>query len=297
MPALSQTVQLGGDRVASYEVIGEGPPLHYFMGGPGFSASLLRGEAEQLADDFAVYLIDPHGSGGSTPPENPEQYDHIGHARFYADVNRALGIGPAIVMGESFGGIVALTFAALFPELTARCISVASRVLGEELAGDEAAGEMETFLARHEQQPWYPDARRTWDQWTDRVLAAQDAAEVDQMMATVLPLYTADPDRPGVRELIEEWRDEMSTDLQAVKVWESGLYQRIDARPLLAQISCPTLVLVGELDIVCGPAHGRVIADAVTGAQLVTIAGSGHLIGVEAPEDFRDAIVRFARAS
>ena len=63
---------------------------------------------------------------------------------------------------------------------------------------------MQAFLARHSQQPWYPDARKTWDEWTDRVLAADEAGEVDAMMAKVLPLYTADPDRPGVRAMIEE---------------------------------------------------------------------------------------------
>jgi pimeloyl-ACP methyl ester carboxylesterase len=294
VPALSQTVTLDGGRVAGYEVIGHGPPLHFFMGGPGFSAAVLRDEAELLADQFTVYLIDPHGSGASTPPADASQYDHLGHARFYEEVNRALGIGPAAIMGESFGGIVALTFAALFPQTATHCICVASRVLGEELAGDQAAAEMEAFLARHEHQPWYPDARRAWDRWTERVLATDDAAEVDEMMAAMLPLYAADPDRPGVREVIEQWRREMKTDLQAVKVWESGLYQRIDARPLLSEIRCPTLVLVGELDALCGPAHGHVIADAIDGARLVTVPGSGHFIGVEAPARFRDEIAGFA---
>jgi len=141
MPGLAETVSLDGGRVATYELIGRGPPLQFFMGGPGFSAAVLRAQAELLADDFSVYLIDPHGSGGSTPPSDPSQYDHLGHARFYEEVNRALGIGPATIMGESFGGIVALTFAALFPRAATNCICVAARVLGEELAGDEAAAE------------------------------------------------------------------------------------------------------------------------------------------------------------
>jgi proline iminopeptidase len=294
MPALSQRVDLGDGRQASYEAIGGGPPLLYFQGGPGFSAALLRQDAELLADHFAVYLIDPAGSGDSTPPIDSSHYDHIGHARFYDEVRQALGVSSATIMGISFGGIVALTYASLFPEATARCISVASRAVGEEVEGEEAAAEMEAFLARHSHQPWYPAARKTWDEWTDRVLAADDAREVDAMMAEVLPLYTAYPDRPGVQAMIEEWRRDMKSDLAAIKVWESGLWQTIDARPLLAEIKCPTLVLVGALDLICGPAQGRLIADAVPDAKLVIVPDSGHFIAAEAPESFREEIVKFA---
>jgi pimeloyl-ACP methyl ester carboxylesterase len=122
MPPLSEHVELGDGRVASYEVIGDGPPLLYFQGGPGFSAALLRDDAELLKDRFSVYLIDPHGSGGSTAPADPSQYDHVGHARFYDEVRRAVGVQTATIMGISFGGLVALTYASLYPEATTRCI-------------------------------------------------------------------------------------------------------------------------------------------------------------------------------
>jgi proline iminopeptidase len=294
MTGLTQRVDLGGGRKASYEVIGDGPPVLYFQGGPGFSAALLRPEAQLLADHFAVYLIDPSGSGDSTPPSDLSQYDHIGHARFYDEVRGALGVDSATIMGISFGGIVALTYASLYPETTTRCISVAARAVGEEIEGEEAAAEMQAFLGRHSNQPWYPAARRTWDEWTERVLAAEDAREVDAMMAEVLPLYTADPDRPGVQAMVEEWRRDMKSDLAAIKAWESGLYQTIDVRPLLANIQCPTLVLVGALDLICGPAQGRLIADSVPRAELVIVPESGHFIAAEAPESFRHEIVKFA---
>jgi proline iminopeptidase len=197
-------------------------------------------------------------------------------------------------MGESFGGVVALTYASLYPQATTRCIAVASRAVGEELESEAAGAEMEAFLARHARQPWYPAARATWDEWTERVLAATDAGEVDAMMAEVLPLYTADPERPGVKAMIEQWRGELRSDLAALKVWESGLWQRIDVRPLLAEIDRPTLVLVGALDLICGPTQGRLIADSVPGAELVIVPDCGHFIAAEAPEAFRREIIKFA---
>lgn len=294
VPPLSDLVELGPGRVASYEVIGEGLPLLYFMGGPGFSAALLRDEAELLADRFAVYLIDPHGSGGSTAPSDPSQYDPAGHARFYDEVRRALGVESATVMGLSFGALVALSYAAMFPDATRACISVSGRAIGAEVESEDAAAEMQAFLARHSHRPWYDAARKTWDDWTERILATNDPREADAMMAEVLPLYTADPDRPEVQRAIEQYRHDMHSDLAALKVWESGLWQGIDVRPLLAEIRCPTLVLVGELDLICGPAQGQVIATAVAGAEMVTIPASGHFVGVEQPERFREEIIAFA---
>jgi pimeloyl-ACP methyl ester carboxylesterase len=294
MAALRESVELPGGRRATYEVVGEGEPLLYFPGGPGYGANLLRDDAALIGDRFAVHLIDPHGSGGSSPPSDPSAYDHIGHARFYDEVRQALGLERVTVMGISFGSIVALTYAALFPDVAVRCIAIAARAVGEDEQGAEAEHEMERMLARHQDAPWYESARATWDSWTERALAATDAAEVDAMMAEVLPLYTAHPDRPGVRRLIESWRNEAETDLAATKAWEGGLYQTIDVRPLLGDIRCPTLLVVGELDLICGPAHIKPIARAVPNAHVVIVPDSGHFVPAEAPDAFREAVVSFA---
>jgi proline iminopeptidase len=293
MGALRESVELPDGRRAAYEVIGDGEPLVYLQGGPGVSASLLRDDAELLSDRFAVYLIDPHGSGGSTAPAVPSAYDHLGHARFYEAARRALGIERVTVMGISFGAVVALAYSALFPDVAARCIAISARAVGEEEQGVEAEQEMERMLARHEQATWYESARATWEAWTPRVLAATDAREVDAMMAEVLPLYMAHPERPGARRLVEAWREDAQSDLAAAQAWESGLWQTMDVRPLLGRVRCPTLLLVGALDMICGPAHGQAVARAISDAEVVTIPDCGHFIPAEAPEAFRDAVVSF----
>jgi pimeloyl-ACP methyl ester carboxylesterase len=296
MDPLRESVELPGGGRAAYEVIGAGEPLFYFPGGPGYSANLLRDDAELLSDRFAVHLIDPHGSGGSTPPADPSAYDHLGHARFYEAVRRALGIERITVMGISFGSLVALTYSALFPDCAARCIAIAARAVGEDEQGADAEEEMERMLARHAGARWYESARTTWDEWTPRVLAATDAREVDAMMAEVLPFYTAHPEREGVRRLIDAWRTDARSDLAALKAWEGGLFQTIDIRPLLGRVRCPTLLLVGELDLICGPAHSHELARAIPHAQVVTIPDSGHFIPAEAPDEFREAVLSFCAA-
>jgi pimeloyl-ACP methyl ester carboxylesterase len=56
------------------------------------------------------------------------------------------------------------------------------------------------------------------------------------------------------------------------------------------------LLLVGGLDMICGPAHGHAIARATPHAEAVTVPDSGHFIPAEAPEEFRDAVISFCDA-
>lgn len=104
------------------------------------------------------------------------------------------------------------------------------------------------------------------------------------MMATVLPFYMAHPDRPEVWAALGAMKDDLEGNLEATKVWESGLYQEIDLRPVLGRITAPTLVVAGELDLLCGPAQANPIVHGIAKGSLVVIPECGHFPDVEAPE-------------
>lgn len=284
------SVELEGGRQATYETIGDGPPLLMFPGGPGGGAGYLRSQAAILGERFRCYLLDPHGSGGSTPPRDDADYSPDGHVGFYDEVRRALGLERVAVYGHSFGTTVAFTWAARSPDVIERCIAVAPFAFGTELDEGEAAEQMERALVRYEGSAWYPDARPAMDAWTERVLTAESGEEVDALMRTVTPFYFAYPDRPDVAACIEEYRRTVKTDLRAVKVWEDGLYQTIDLRPLLPEIACPTTVVCGELDFISGPAQARAAAAAIPEARIVVIPDCGHFPAEEAPAAFREAL-------
>jgi proline iminopeptidase len=238
---MTQIVALPGGRAASYEVIGSGRPALMLAGGPGFSASYMNGDAELLSEVLCSYLIDPHGSGSSTPPADPADYSPEGHARFYEEVRQALALPEVVVLGHSFGGTTALTYAALFPQSTAECVAVAAFGTGPDADaqdGGDAEAEFEALLARHAGSPWYEAARPVMDSWTERLLAATDAAEMEQMMAMVLPFYLAEPDKPEAAARLAEMSRAMKANLAAGKAWEGGLYQGVDLRPLLGRITC-----------------------------------------------------------
>jgi proline iminopeptidase len=275
-------------------VIGEGPPAIMLAGGPGLACAYMRGTAELFGDVWQSYLIDPHGSGDSSPPAGPGDYSPEGHARFYDEVRSALGLVDVTVVGHSFGATTALTYAALHPDSTRRCLAVAAFGVGLEhdaAAGGEAAAEMEAMLGRHAAAPWYPRARATWDGWTQQLLATDDPREAAGMMATVMPLYTAHPDRPDVAAGLDQLRADLRCDVAAMKAWEGGLYQQIDLRPLLGQIRAPTMLVAGELDLICGPAQARPILELLPEATFAMIPDCGHMPVIEASERLRAEVL------
>ncbi|MDB5585270.1 MAG: alpha/beta fold hydrolase [Devosia sp.] len=71
---------------------------------------------------------------------------------------------------------------------------------------------------------------------------------------------------------------------------QTAIMGRIDSRPALGTIAVPTLVGVGDVDILTPPALSQEIAAEIAGAELVTFEGSGHLSTMEAPEAVAEAL-------
>lgn len=72
---------------------------------------------------------------------------------------------------------------------------------------------------------------------------------------------------------------------------------RPDSRPGLGAIRCPTLVLVGDADVLTPPDRAAEIANGIAGARLVTVPESGHSSTVEQPEFVTRALLEFLQGS
>ncbi|HEU5017341.1 MAG TPA: alpha/beta fold hydrolase [Pseudolabrys sp.] len=71
---------------------------------------------------------------------------------------------------------------------------------------------------------------------------------------------------------------------------EKAIISRPDSRPLLRDIRCPTLVLVGAQDEVTTPALAEEIAAGIAGAKLLVVPNCGHLSTIEQPEAVNAAL-------
>jgi pimeloyl-ACP methyl ester carboxylesterase len=72
-----------------------------------------------------------------------------------------------------------------------------------------------------------------------------------------------------------------------------AMAERPDSIPLLKQISCPTQIIVGELDHATPLADATLMADQIPGARLAIIPGAAHLANLEQPELFTHIVRSF----
>jgi pimeloyl-ACP methyl ester carboxylesterase len=63
-----------------------------------------------------------------------------------------------------------------------------------------------------------------------------------------------------------------------------------DLAPRLGEVSAPTLIVVGEDDLVCPPSRAKIMHEGIANSELVVLEESGHLPHVEEPEAFFEAV-------
>jgi pimeloyl-ACP methyl ester carboxylesterase len=126
----------------------------------------------------------------------------------------------------------------------------------------------------------------------ERLVALALGGRFDEVGEALWPRLVA-PDRVGdlaLRETVERMRRE--TGPEAFARQQLAIMARADSRPDLPGIEVPTLVLVGEEDVVTPPEIAREMADAIEWASLVVVPGAGHLSTLERP----DAVTRALEA-
>jgi pimeloyl-ACP methyl ester carboxylesterase len=112
--------------------------------------------------------------------------------------------------------------------------------------------------------------------------------------AEMLPKLVCDMTRSNRPEVVETLRAMMlgnSADVVAGAI--TALMNRPDSRPGLSTIHCPTLVVVGQEDVITPPAMSEDMQRAIAGAELVVIPDAGHMANMEQPAAFNAALARF----
>ena len=239
------------------------PTLLVLHGGPGYDHTTLRPYFDRFADTHQVVYLDHRGCGRSTGDIETWHLDQW--ADDIAAFCKALGIVKPVVFGQSFGGMVAMHYAARHPESPSRVIlsSTAAQFrldaaveMMRQLGGDKAAEASRAFFS---------------------------APSLDRYTVygeTCLPYYSQsyDPDAPTFRGRAIE-RPEVAVHFFTHEMMD------MDMRPELAQITCPVLVMGGALDPVTPPICSQEIAKAVgENARLEMFEGCGHGVHRDDPE-------------
>ncbi len=285
---LAEATRLPDGRVVEWEALGDGDePLVWVEGGPGLWAHLARADVVPVLDRFRCYLVNQPGCGRTSPAPDASGYGLEAVAGFFEAWRSTMGLGPVTAMGHSWGGLAAPAWAALHPDGVRRLIVIDGYAGAGSVDAAEAEAEQQRALDRIRDRPWFAAGFAAWDTGASR-LGMPEADAVESMRA-FMPFYFADADEPASAAHVDRPRQELRINVPASDAW-TGWREALDYRPLLAEVRCPTLVVVGEHDWICGPVWNRALAAAIPGSRLVEIPGVGHLPQYEVPEVFRDVV-------
>lgn len=254
-------VDVAGGRLY-YRIDGEGDPV-VFVHGFTLDHRMWDDQVAAFAGRYRVVRYDARGFGRSSLPTGEYRpHDDL------RDLMAALGIARAHVIGLSMGGGIAADFAIAHPAMVERLVLVDAAISGYT----------------------WPEGSRTI---SEGVYSAARAGDLAAARAAWLasPLFGPAREDPRVAAALEA----IVGDYSGWHWQNEGLARGIEpgAGQRLAELTAPTLVVVGERDLPVFHDMARHIAGGPTDARVVVIPGAGHMANMEAPDQFAELVLPF----
>lgn len=274
-PACGRFLDVDGHRV-HVEIRGQGPDLVLIHGASGSTRDMTFELAKHLEDRYRLLIFDRPGLGYS------DRINRSGatiwqQAALLSKAAEQLGAHRPVVMGQSYGGAVALAWAVHFPTRISALVPVAAvssiwaspldfyyRVVSHKWLGPLAIPLITAFVT---------------DSYVDKVLAS---------------VFVPQDEPEGYGDYFGPGLTLRRKTLRANALQRKNLLSEIrELYPRYGQITVPTEIVHGEEDTTV-PAwnHSERLVTRISGANLTVLRGVGHMPHHVAPKDVADAIDR-----
>ena len=266
------------------------PPLLYLHGGPGSgSYDFMSFQGDLLSKRLDLIGVDQRGVQHSDPLDGPVTEDDL-IADFEA-LRTALGISRWSILGHSYGGRLALRYAATHPgtvakvifenppwemNLATKTIVSAALPLLRELGEDSGAAELLAY-----------DGPATAEMWDERIALVQRLG--DRRMEIYLGPEARDLVLPAdnLPDEIQSRAGRFATEITRTPGFSESLL------PYLEQLTQPALLIKGELDPVTSPEEIELFQSRVPNGTYRNFKGVGHFVHAERATEYTELVTSF----
>lgn len=266
----------GGGYVPDGLVVTEKPTLVLLHGGPGCDHSYFKPWLLPLTEQAQLIFVDHRGNGRSGRVD-----EHTYTIEQMADdleaLRHHLGLGQIMVLGHSFGGMVAQVYALRHPQSLSKLIL--SNTTPSAKFWDDAQ-DMAAKMATPEQLEILPAL-------FEGTLTSQE--DFNHWWEVCMPLYFHNADTDTVTQVSSR----MLGEVVVANYMMAKEIPNYDVRAGLPSINVPTLVIAGRYDWVTPVSQSQAIMDELPGAQLVIQENSGHMGFIEETDGYLAAIRAF----
>jgi proline iminopeptidase len=252
-------------------------PIAFLIhGGPGADHTGYKPTFSALTRRLQLVYFDHRGQGRSAR-DRKESYTLDNNVEDMQALRQYLGLDKIVVLGTSYGGMVALSYAVRYPQHVSHLIVIASsgsyrflerakQILAER--GSEEQKQIAQYL------------------WNGNFENEEQLRDYFKIMA---PMYSH---KYNPNTSVKVW-DNKILSVDAINVAFGGFLRTYDVLEQLHKITAPTLVIGGKHDWICAPEFSEEIAKLIPNADLRIFENSGHLIRADEPQALIDVINGF----
>ncbi len=240
-----------------YEIAGSGPAILILHGWGGSSSSWSKVKTRIAENGYNVICPDFPGFGKSQVPETTWGISE--YVKWTRDFIKSLNLNKVFIMGHSFGGRIAISLAAHYPE------SVEALILCS------AAG------IKHD-----PDFK------------TKIIFKLAKIWNTIFSLRLLAGIKDKARDffyIFLRHKDYVKANLAMKEIMKKVLAE--DLSPLLSKIKVETLIVWGDKDKIVSPKDALIFKEKIEKSRVEFLSGIGHSPHLEDPEKLTDIILKF----
>lgn len=283
-------VQVDGATLL-YREVGQGKSIIVLHGGPEFDHTYLLPELDWLSDSFRLIYYDQRGRGRSAAGVQPADVSLTSEMEDLERVREHFGLESVALLGHSWGGLLALEYAARHPERVSRLILMNTAPITRH--------DLTAFVqSRRDNTPDIVEQLHALSANAGYLAGDPDAAAAYYRVHFSPTIRQPDQLESFVANLLANATSDGILRARAIEhrlLQQTWLAEGYDLLSRLNHLTVPTLIVHGDYDFI--PVECvKPIADAMSGSRFVLLRDCGHFSYRDQPDEVRAEIIHFMEA-